>query len=159
MLNFFRKKPACPEQIIDTEREFLEIDATEHGIFTQLAPGTEFIGDMMVPEGVHMQGALVGNLRFGVSGRGATVLVENALIEGDVEGPLLHILGTIRGNIKASEVVVHSTAVVEGSITYRKLKMSPESTVNGSLRKMTDTNVAQMAPSSQPQYAEAGARK
>ena len=138
-------------------RELLEIDATEHGIFTQLAPGTEFIGNMTVPEGVHFQGALVGNLLFGVSGRGATVLGENALIEGDVEGPLLHILGTIRGNIKAHEVVVHSTAVVEGSITYRNLRMSPESTVNGALLKMTDTNVSQMAPTSKPQYVEAGA--
>jgi hypothetical protein len=70
MLNFFRKKPAPPERGVTNEREFLEIDATEHGIFTQLAPGTEFIGNMTVPEGVHFQGALVGNLRFGVSGRG-----------------------------------------------------------------------------------------
>ncbi|MCA2999640.1 MAG: polymer-forming cytoskeletal protein [Betaproteobacteria bacterium] len=162
MFNLFKRRPAKQAPAVDPaitqERDLLEIDAEEHGIFTQLAPGTVFAGDIEAQEGMHLQGQILGNVSFGQSGRGAVVLVENASIEGNVDGPLIHVFGTIRGDIKAQEIFLHSSAIVEGQITYRKLKMSELATVNGALRKMPDSTVAQFASPLQPQYAELGAR-
>lgn len=69
---------------------------------------------------------------------------EQALIEGSVAAKKVEVFGHVNGAILGAEVILHSTARVDGDIHSQRLSMEQGASFDGRSRKVTDP--AEVAP-------------
>ncbi len=103
-------------------------------VSTVIGHGTVITGDVEFSGGLHLDGAVKGNVS-GDTESGSTLTVsEQGAVEGDVRVENLILNGTVIGDVYANErVELAANARVSGTVYYRLLEMAMGAEVNGKL--------------------------
>jgi cytoskeletal protein CcmA (bactofilin family) len=111
-----------------------------------IASGVEIAGDVMVTDGVRIDGQVVGNVLTRPDASGLLVLSERGRIEGDVRVHDAVVNGTICGDIEVENFLeLQANARVTGAIRYRNLQMACGARVEGSMTCIADRPEASAA--------------
>ena len=105
----------------------LEINQQE--ISTIIGEGFIFKGEVMGTSAIRIEGKITGNVNV----EGGIVLGEKGIIEGHVVTRSAIIYGTIKGDIKASQLEIKKTGFVNGDITTDTLEIELGAQYNGKL--------------------------
>lgn len=105
---------------------------------TLIGKGTTVRGDMAFEGGLHVEGAIVGNVRGqqsdGAKGGAMLILNESGSIEGDVEVSNMLINGSVTGDIYASgHAELAPNARINGNVYYQTIEMASGAQINGNL--------------------------
>jgi cytoskeletal protein CcmA (bactofilin family) len=104
-----------------------------------IAPGVEIVGDVIITDGLRVDGHVEGNVLSKKDTRGLLVLSEKGSISGAVRVHDAVVNGTIRGDLEVEHFLeLQPNARVTGNISYRQLKMDCGATVEGRLEHLTD---------------------
>lgn len=103
-------------------------------VSTVIGHGTVITGDVEFSGGLHLDGAVRGNVS-GDQESGSTLTVsEQGAVEGDVRVENLILNGAVVGDVYANErVELAANARVTGTVYYRLLEMAMGAEVNGQL--------------------------
>jgi cytoskeletal protein CcmA (bactofilin family) len=109
----------------------------EPRIDTLIGKGARVQGNVDFLGGMHLDGAIAGNVRSDAS-PGATLSVSEAgSIEGNVDVPNVFLQGAVKGDIRARErVVLGATARVEGNVYYVIIEMTVGAQITGKLLRL-----------------------
>lgn len=114
-----------------------------------IAAGVEIAGDVVVTDGVRIDGQVVGNVLSKPDTRGLLVLSELGRIEGNVSVHDAVINGTICGDLEVENFIeLQANARITGAISYRTLQMSCGARVEGSMVCIVDRAEARVVSSS-----------
>jgi cytoskeletal protein CcmA (bactofilin family) len=104
-----------------------------------IAAGVEISGDVIVTDGVRIDGHVVGNVVSKPDTRGLLVLSEAGCIEGNVRVHDAVINGTLCGDLEVENFVeLQAGARITGTIKYRTLQMTCGARVEGSMVCIVD---------------------
>ncbi len=119
-------------------------DSRPPHIETLIGKGVRVEGDIDFLGGMHLDGAIAGNVRSDAA-PGATLSVsETGSIEGSVDVPNVILQGQVRGDIHAAErVVLGATARVEGDVYYGVIEMTLGAQIMGKLVRLASAAAAQ----------------
>jgi cytoskeletal protein CcmA (bactofilin family) len=103
-------------------------------IETLISKDARIRGDIEFSGGLHLDGAVVGNVRA-TPGQSATLWVsEHGCVEGTVEVPKVVLNGSVKGDIEARErIVLSERARVQGNVKYGAVEMALGAEVTGKL--------------------------
>ncbi|MCB1791846.1 MAG: polymer-forming cytoskeletal protein [Gammaproteobacteria bacterium] len=103
-------------------------------VTTVVGQGTVITGDVEFSGGLHLDGAIKGNVN-GVADSNATLTIsELGRVEGDVHVENLILNGVVVGDVYANErAELAANARVTGTVYYRLLEMAMGAEVNGKL--------------------------
>ncbi len=108
-------------------------------IATVIGHGTEIKGDISFAEGLHLDGAIKGDLTTNHDDAATLTVSEHGSIEGDVRVPNVILNGTVIGDVYASNrVELASKAKVTGTVYYSRLEMAMGAEVNGQLKHVDE---------------------
>jgi cytoskeletal protein CcmA (bactofilin family) len=104
-----------------------------------IAAGVEISGDVIVTDGVRIDGHVVGNVVSKPDARGLLVLSQAGCIEGNVRVHDAVINGTLCGDLEVENFVeLQANARITGAIKYRTLQMTCGARVEGSMVCVVD---------------------
>jgi len=96
--------------------------------------GVEIVGDVIVTDGLRIDGHVRGDVRAKPEARALLVLSEHGSIEGAVRVYDAVVNGTITGDIEVEHFIeLQPNARVVGNIRYRQLRMECGASVEGRL--------------------------
>jgi cytoskeletal protein CcmA (bactofilin family) len=99
-----------------------------------IASGVEVAGDVIVTDGVRIDGQVTGNVFSKPDTKGLLVLSEKGRIEGNVRVHDAVVNGTICGDIEVENFIeLQAGARVTGAIRYRTLQMTCGARVEGTM--------------------------
>jgi cytoskeletal protein CcmA (bactofilin family) len=102
-----------------------------------IAAGVEIAGDVVITDGLRIDGQVEGNVLCKQDARGLLVLSEKGCIVGGAKVYDAVIDGTIRGDLEVEHFLeLQSNARVTGNIRYRQLQMECGATVDGTLESV-----------------------
>jgi cytoskeletal protein CcmA (bactofilin family) len=105
--------------------------------------GVEIVGDVIVTDGLRIDGRVQGNVRAKPEARALLVLSEHGSVEGSVRVYDAVINGTITGDVEVEHFIeLQPNARVVGNISYRQLRMECGATVAGRLERMEEPAAA-----------------
>jgi cytoskeletal protein CcmA (bactofilin family) len=97
-----------------------------------IAAGVEIAGDVIVTDGVRIDGHVVGDVLTKPEARGLLVLSETGRIEGNVRVHDAVVNGTVCGDLEVENFIeLQANARVTGAIRYRTLQMTCGARVEG----------------------------
>lgn len=103
-------------------------------VSTVVGHGTTITGDVHFAGGLHLDGAIKGNVSGEPDTRSTLTISDRGVVEGDVRLDNLILNGTVIGDVHADErVELASAARVTGTVYYRLLEMAMGAEVNGQL--------------------------
>ena len=109
-------------------------------IDTLIGKGVRVEGDIDFLGGMHLDGAIAGNVRSNAAPDATLSVSETGSIEGSVEVPNVILQGQVRGDIHAAErVVLGATARVEGDVYYGVIEMTLGAQIMGKLVRLAPT--------------------
>lgn len=101
--------------------------------------GVEIVGDVVITDGLRIDGRVQGEVRSRAEAHGLLVLSEKGSIEGSVKVYDAVINGTIKGDLEIEHFLeLQPNARVTGNISYRQLRMECGATVEGRLERLAD---------------------
>jgi cytoskeletal protein CcmA (bactofilin family) len=104
-----------------------------------IAPGVEIVGDVIISDGLRVDGHVEGDVLCKPGTRGLLVLSEKGSISGAVKVHDAVVNGTIRGDLEVEHFLeLQPNARVTGNIVYRQLKMDCGATVEGRLERIPE---------------------
>jgi len=107
---------------------------------TLISQRTHISGDVTFSGGLHVDGAVRGNLNAN-SPDAAITLTEHGRIEGDIRAPFVVINGELHGDIYATErLELQPKARINGQVHYRLMEMQAGAQVNGGMRQVTEAS-------------------
>jgi cytoskeletal protein CcmA (bactofilin family) len=119
-----------------------------------IAVGVEIAGDVIVTDGVRIDGQVVGDVLSKPEARGLLVLSEQGRIEGNVRVHDAVVNGTICGDLEVENFIeLQANARITGAIRYRTLQMTCGARVEGTMvctadspesRPVTPSNVVNL---------------
>lgn len=116
-------------------------------VSTVIGQGTRLVGDLHFAGGLHLDGAVQGNVSADAGSHATLTVSEQGSIEGDVRVDNLILNGTIVGDVFASRrVELASQARVTGTVHYHLLEMAMGAEVNGQLVHSEEQSAAASAP-------------
>lgn len=96
--------------------------------------GVEIVGDVIVTDGLRIDGHVRGDVRAKPESRALLVLSEHGSIEGSVHVYDAVVNGTITGDVEVEHFIeLQPNARVVGNIRYRQLRMECGASVDGRL--------------------------
>jgi cytoskeletal protein CcmA (bactofilin family) len=99
-----------------------------------IAKGVAVVGDVIVTDGVRVDGEVAGNVVSKPDSKGLLVLSEKGRIEGGVRVHDAVINGTILGDVEVDHFLeLQANAKITGNIRYRNLQMECGARVEGRL--------------------------
>jgi len=99
--------------------------------------GVEIVGDVIIKDGLRVDGHVQGNVRSREDARGLLVLSEKGSIHGSVHVYDAVVNGTITGDLEVEHFLeLQPNARVCGNISYRQLRMECGATVDGRLERL-----------------------
>jgi cytoskeletal protein CcmA (bactofilin family) len=99
-----------------------------------IAHGVEVVGDVIVTDGVRVDGQVAGHVLSKPEARGLLVLSEKGRIEGGVRVHDAVINGEILGDVEVDHFLeLQANARITGNIRYRNLQMECGARVEGRL--------------------------
>jgi cytoskeletal protein CcmA (bactofilin family) len=112
-----------------------------------IAPGVEIMGDVVITDGLRVDGYVEGNVRCKQGAKGLLVLSEKGAIRGGVQVHDAVVNGTICGDLEVAHFLeLQAGARVTGNITYRQLRMDCGATVDGKLERIAEGESDRAAP-------------
>lgn len=112
-------------------------DSRPPHIDTLICKGVRVEGDIDFLGGMHLDGAIAGNVRSNAAPGSTLSVSETGSIEGSVEVPTVILQGQVRGDIHAAErVVLGATARVEGDVYYGVIEMTLGAQIMGKLVRL-----------------------
>jgi cytoskeletal protein CcmA (bactofilin family) len=110
---------------------------TPASIDSLLGTATRIQGDLLFTGGLHLEGAVTGNVRASGDGPSRLVVGEAAVVEGSVEARVIELHGVVRGDIQALErIALGPKARVEGNLSYGALEVAAGALISGKLVKL-----------------------
>jgi cytoskeletal protein CcmA (bactofilin family) len=107
-------------------------------IDTLIGKAARVHGDIEFAGGLHLDGAIIGNVRSDRAPASTLSVSEGGSIEGMVEVPNVRLDGTVKGDIRApGRVVLGATARVEGNLYYGVIEMTLGAQIMGKLTQVT----------------------
>jgi cytoskeletal protein CcmA (bactofilin family) len=98
---------------------------------------TRIDGDVQFSGGLHLDGAVTGNVHASGEAASRLVINESAVIEGSVVADVVDCHGTVRGDIRArSRATLGPKARVEGNLHYGAIEMAAGAHIKGKLVKL-----------------------
>lgn len=95
---------------------------------TLIGAGTTLKGDISSSSDLRIDGTIIGN----ITSSAKIVIGSSGVVEGDITGNQVDVVGKVSGNIRAKELLqLKGDAVVNGNIYAGKLQMEPTATFNG----------------------------
>ena len=95
---------------------------------TLIGAGTTLKGDISSSSDLRIDGNINGN----ITSSAKIVIGSSGVVEGDITGNQVDVVGKVSGNIRAKELLqLRGDAVVNGNIYAGKLQMEPTATFNG----------------------------
>jgi cytoskeletal protein CcmA (bactofilin family) len=121
-------------------------DSRPPHIDTLIGKGVRVQGDIEFLGGMHLDGAIAGNVRSNPSPDSTLSVSEIGSIEGSVDVPNVLLHGQVRGDIRAAErVVLGPTARVEGDVYYGIIEMTLGAQITGKLVRLVPPPAAAQA--------------
>jgi cytoskeletal protein CcmA (bactofilin family) len=115
-------------------------------IDTLIGKGVRVQGNIEFLGGMHLDGAIAGNVRSNLAPDSTLSVSEVGSIEGSVEVPNVLLQGQVRGDIHAAErVVLGPTARVEGDVYYGIIEMTLGAQITGKLVRLAPPAAAEAA--------------
>jgi len=122
-------------------------DSRPPHIDTLIGKGVRVQGDIDFRGGMHLDGAIAGNVRSDPAPTSTLSVSESGSIEGTVEVPNVILQGQVRGDIRGAErVVLGATARVEGDVYYGVIEMTLGAQITGKLVRLAAPAGAAAAP-------------
>jgi len=121
-------------------------DSRPPHIDTLIGKGVRVQGDIEFLGGMHLDGAIAGNVRSNPAPDSTLSVSEIGSIEGSVDVPNVILQGQVRGDIRAAErVVLGPTARVEGDVYYGVIEMTLGAQITGKLVRLAPPAAAEAA--------------
>ena len=118
-------------------------DSRPPHIDTLIGKGVRVQGDIDFKGGMHLDGAIAGNVRSDKAPNSTLSVSETGSIEGSVEAPTVILQGQVRGDIRGAErVVLGATARVEGDVYYGVIEMTLGAQIMGKLVRLAPAAAA-----------------
>lgn len=109
---------------------------------TVIGQKTIMHGDVLFSGGLHVDGAVKGNVIADDDPDAVLILGERGNIEGEVKVPHVVLNGSVTGDVHATtSVELSSRARVNGSVFYRVIEMAMGAEVNGNLVHLEEEKV------------------
>lgn len=105
------------------------IEINQQEISTIIGEGYVFTGEIRGSSVIRIEGKVIGNINV----EAGVVLGEKGKIEGDINTRSAIIYGTISGNVKAVQLEIKKTGLVQGDITTDTLEIELGAQYNGKL--------------------------
>ncbi|TFY99535.1 bactofilin family protein [Ramlibacter rhizophilus] len=100
-----------------------------------LAQGCRIEGQLRFTEGMRIDGQVVGNIHAVPEQPSLVVISETATVEGEVVADHVIINGTVRGPVRAAELLeLQPRARVEGDVSYGAMEIHQGAVIVGLLR-------------------------
>ncbi len=111
-------------------------------IDTLIGKGVEITGDIKFNGGLHLDGAITGNVSTADATEGTVLVIsDRGRIEGDVHVAYAVINGEVKGNVYASEKLeLSARARISGNVEYNLLEMASGAEINGAMLHKTQEN-------------------
>lgn len=109
------------------QQQPLEISQNE--ISTIIGEGFVFIGEVRGTSVIRVEGKIIGNVNV----ENGVILGEKGNIEGDMHTKSAIIFGTIKGNVKSSQLEIKKTGLINGDISTDTLEIELGAQYNGKL--------------------------
>jgi cytoskeletal protein CcmA (bactofilin family) len=107
-------------------------------IDTLIGKAARIQGDIEFAGGLHLDGAVIGNVRSDRAPTSTLSVSQGGSIEGMVDVPNVRLDGTVKGDIYApGRVVLGATARVEGNLYYGVIEMTLGAQIMGKLTQVT----------------------
>jgi cytoskeletal protein CcmA (bactofilin family) len=104
-----------------------------------VAAGVEIVGDVVVTDGVRVDGVVTGSVLSKRDAKGLLVLSEKGRIQGGVKVHDAVVNGTIVGDVEVEHFLeLQANSHVTGNIKYRNLQMECGARVEGRLECVAD---------------------
>jgi cytoskeletal protein CcmA (bactofilin family) len=119
-------------------------------IDTLVGQHTVVQGDLKFHGGLHIEGAVKGNVVADNDGSSMLQLSEHGMIEGEVNVPYIVLNGEVRGDVRSGvHIELLSKARVVGNVYYNLIEMAIGAEVNGNLVHSVepDTQETEVDPS------------
>jgi cytoskeletal protein CcmA (bactofilin family) len=121
-------------------------EAKQARIDTLIGKAARVHGDVEFAGGLHLDGAIVGNVRSDRAASSTLSVSAGASIEGTVDVPNVKLDGTVKGDIHApGRVVLGATARVEGNLYYGVIEMTLGAQIMGKLTQVAPVEEASPA--------------
>ena len=118
-------------------------------IDTLIGKASRVHGGMEFAGGLHLDGAIEGNLRADPVEGSSLSVSETGSIDGNVEVGNLMLNGAVRGDIVArGRVVLGATARIQGNVYYGVIEMTLGAQIMGKLTRLSEGAVAEALPES-----------
>lgn len=102
-----------------------------------LGPQTRIQGDLQFSGGLHLDGAVTGNVKSGGEAASRLVIGEHGVVEGSCEAQVIELHGTVKGDITGRQrVVLGPNARVEGNLSYGAIEMAAGAAIKGKMVKL-----------------------
>ncbi len=103
-------------------------------IDTLIGRHSKIVGDVHYSGGLHIEGAVEGNIMAEEEERCVVIVSELGVVEGELRGPSIIINGTVNGNVYATGTIeLAAGARINGNVYYNLLEMAVGAEVNGNL--------------------------
>ncbi len=117
---------------------------------------SRILGDIRFGGGLHIDGAIRGNVTSDGDERSTLTVSDRGSIEGEVRVPYIILNGMVKGDVYANEhIELASSARVEGNVYYALIEMAMGAEVNGKLVRIADDQRAPLALDHEPRLLEA----
>ena len=118
-------------------------------IDTLIGKASRVHGGMEFAGGLHLDGAVEGNLRADPVEGSSLSVSETGSIDGNVEVGDLMLNGAVRGDIVArGRVVLGATARIQGNVYYGVIEMTLGAQIMGKLTRLSEGAAAEAVPES-----------
>lgn len=109
-------------------------------IDTLIGQGVEVVGDVKFQGGLHLDGAIKGNVSSGSDTEGSVLVIsDRGRVEGDVHVAYAVINGEVSGNVYATQKLELSPkARISGNVEYNLLEMASGAEINGQMLHNAD---------------------
>lgn len=105
------------------------LEISQHEITTIIGEGFVFIGEVRGSAVIRIEGKIIGNVHV----ENGVILGEKGNIEGDLHTKSAMIYGTIKGNVKSSQLEIKKTGLINGDISTDTLEIELGAQYNGKL--------------------------
>ncbi|MEO8314699.1 MAG: polymer-forming cytoskeletal protein [Pseudomonadota bacterium] len=106
-------------------------------IDTLVSASTRIDGDVRFSGGLHLDGAVAGNVQAAGDAASRLVISESAVIDGSVVADIVELHGTVRGDIRArGSASLGPRARVLGNLHYGAIEMAAGAHIKGKLVKL-----------------------
>ena len=105
------------------------LEISQHEISTIIGEGFVFIGEVRGASVIRIEGKIIGNVNV----ENGVILGEKGNVEGDINTKSAIIYGTIKGNIKSTQLEIKKSGLINGDISTDTLEIELGAQYNGKL--------------------------